>query len=206
MPTVKTTYIIGKRIFDSLCSLLSLVVLWPVLLMIAAAIYIDDPHGSPFFLQKRVGKDGKLFTMYKFRTMIHGAEKMRPDLAELNEMDGPVFKIKNDPRITKIGSFLRKTGLDELPQLYNVLKGDMSFVGPRPPLPEEVKCYTEYQKQRLSVVPGLTCMWQITPDRNDITFQDWVNMDLDYIEHRCFLLDLKLILRTPLAMLREGGR
>lgn len=206
MPTVKTTYIIGKRIFDSLCSLLSLVVLWPVLLMIAAAIYIDDPHGSPFFLQKRVGKDGKLFTMYKFRTMIHGAEKMRPDLAELNEMDGPVFKIKNDPRITKIGSFLRKTGLDELPQLYNVLKGDMSFVGPRPPLPEEVKCYTEYQKQRLSVVPGLTCMWQITPDRNDITFQDWVKMDLDYIEHRCFLLDLKLILRTPLAMLREGGR
>ncbi len=206
MPTVKTTYIIGKRIFDSLCSLLSLVVLWPVLLMIAAAIYIDDPHGSPFFLQKRVGKDGELFTMYKFRTMIHGAEKMRPDLAELNEMDGPVFKIKNDPRITKIGSFLRKTGLDELPQLYNVLKGDMSFVGPRPPLPEEVKCYTEYQKQRLSVVPGLTCMWQITPDRNDITFQDWVKMDLDYIEHRCFLLDLKLILRTPLAMLREGGR
>lgn len=203
---MKTTYIIGKRIFDSLCSLLSLVVLWPVLLMIAAAIYIDDPHGSPFFLQKRVGKDGKLFTMYKFRTMIHGAEKMRPDLAELNEMDGPVFKIKNDPRITKIGSFLRKTGLDELPQLYNVLKGDMSFVGPRPPLPEEVKCYTEYQKQRLSVVPGLTCMWQITPDRNDITFQDWVKMDLDYIEHRCFLLDLKLILRTPLAMLREGGR
>lgn len=206
MPTVKTTYIIGKRIFDSLCSLLSLVVLWPVLLMIAAAIYIDDPHGSPFFLQKRVGKDGKLFTMYKFRTMIHGAENMRPDLDELNEMDGPVFKIKNDPRITKIGSFLRRTGLDELPQLYNVLKGDMSFVGPRPPLPEEVKCYTEYQKQRLRVVPGLTCMWQITPDRNDITFQDWVKMDLDYIEHRCFLLDLKLILRTPLAMLREGGR
>lgn len=206
MPTVKTTYIIGKRIFDSLCSLLSLVVLWPVLLMIAAAIYIDDPHGSPFFLQKRVGKDGKLFTMYKFRTMIHGAENMRPDLDQLNEMDGPVFKIKNDPRITKIGSFLRRTGLDELPQLYNVLKGDMSFVGPRPPLPEEVKCYTEYQKQRLRVVPGLTCMWQITPDRNDITFQDWVKMDLDYIEHRCFLLDLKLILRTPLAMLREGGR
>lgn len=206
MFSVKIVYRIGKRIFDRLCSLISLIVLWPVLLVIAAAIYIDDPHGCPLFLQRRVGKDGKLFTMYKFRTMVKGAEAMKPDMKDLNEMDGPVFKVKNDPRITRVGRFLRKTGLDELPQLYNVLKGDMSFVGPRPPLPEEVECYTEYQKQRLKVLPGLTCTWQIMPERNDIAFHDWVEMDLDYIEHRCFLLDLKLILKTPLAMLHKGGR
>ena len=206
MSTRKTMYIIENRMFDCLCSLVSLIVLWPALLVVAAAIYIDDPHGCPFFMQSRVGKDGKLFTMYKFRTMIQGAEAIKPDLKGLNEMDGPVFKIKNDPRITKVGSFLRKTGLDELPQLYNVLKGDMSFVGPRPPLPEEVACYTEYQKERLKVLPGLTCTWQIMPDRNDIAFKDWVNMDLDYIENRCFLLDLKIILKTPIAMLHKGGR
>lgn len=206
MTSVKIIYRIGKRMFDCICSLAGLLVLWPVLFLIAAAIYIDDPHGCPFFIQRRVGKDGKIFTMYKFRTMIKDAEAMKPGMKALNEMDGPVFKVTNDPRITKIGGFLRKTGLDELPQLYNVLKGDMSFVGPRPPLPEEVACYTEYQKQRLKVLPGLTCTWQIMPQRNDIAFHDWVEMDLDYIEHRCFLLDLNIMLRTPWAMLHKGGR
>lgn len=115
MPSVKITYRIGKRIFDCICSLASLLVLWPALFLIAAAIYIDDPHGCPFFMQRRVGKDGKLFTMYKFRTMIRGAEAMKPDMKDLNEMDGPVFKVKNDPRITKIGSFLRKQGWTSCP-------------------------------------------------------------------------------------------
>lgn len=206
MFSVKIVYRIGKRIFDCLCSFISLIILWPVFLVIGAAIYIDDPHGCPLFQQQRAGKDGKLFTMYKFRTMVNGAQAMKLAMKDLNEMDGPVFKVKNDPRITRVGRFLRRTGLDELPQLYNVLKGDMSFVGPRPPLPEEVECYTEYQKQRLNVLPGLTCTWQIMPERNDIAFRDWVEMDLDYIEHRCFLLDLKLILKTPLAMFHKGGR
>lgn len=206
MLTAKTFYIRGKRIFDCLCSLMSLILLWPIFLIIAIAVYIDDPHGSPFFLQYRIGKEEKPFVMYKFRTMVDGAEAMKSDIKDLNEMHGPVFKIKNDPRITRVGNFLRKTGLDELPQLYNVLKGDMSFVGPRPPLPEEVECYTEYQKQRLQVLPGLTCTWQIMPNRNDIEFTDWVKMDLEYIEQRCFLLDLKLILKTPLAMLHKEGR
>lgn len=206
MLTGKTSYIRGKRIFDCLCSLMGLILLWPLFLIIAIAIYIDDPHGSPFFLQCRIGKEERPFVMYKFRTMVDGAEAMKSDMKELNEMDGPVFKIKNDPRITRVGNFLRKTSLDELPQLYNVLKGDMSFVGPRPPLPEEVECYTEYQKQRLQVLPGLTCTWQILPGRNDIEFTDWVKMDLEYIEQRCFWLDLKLILKTPLAMLHKEGR
>ncbi len=187
-------------------SLISLAVLSPVLLLTALAVYLDDPQGSPLFRQCRVGKNGKLFVMYKFRTMIKGAEEMKRDMAAMNEMDGPVFKIKNDPRITRLGSFLRKTGLDELPQLINVLKGDMSLVGPRPPLPEETARYTEYQKRRLEVLPGITCTWQILPDRNDILFKDWIEMDLEYIENQSFLLDLKVILKTPGAMIHKDGR
>ncbi|MCI8461496.1 MAG: sugar transferase [Lachnospiraceae bacterium] len=195
-----------KRIFDAVLSLISLAVLSPVLLLTALAVYLDDPQGSPLFRQCRVGKNGKLFVMYKFRTMIKGAEEMKRDMAAMNEMDGPVFKIKNDPRITRLGSFLRKTGLDELPQLINVLKGDMSLVGPRPPLPEETARYTEYQKRRLEVLPGITCTWQILPDRNDILFKDWIEMDLEYIENQSFLLDLKVILKTPGAMIHKDGR
>ena len=155
MTSVKIIYRIGKRMFDCICSLAGLLVLWPVLFLIAAAIYIDDPHGCPFFIQRRVGKDGKIFTMYKFRTMIKDAEAMKPGMKALNEMDGPVFKVTNDPRITKIGGFLRKTGLDELPQLYNVLKGDMSFVGPRPPLPEEVPVIQNTRSSALRSCQGL---------------------------------------------------
>ncbi|MCI8567226.1 MAG: sugar transferase [Lachnospiraceae bacterium] len=206
MSTQKTCYTQIKRIFDIFFSFIGLAILSPVFIIIGLAVYLDDPHGSPVFFQSRIGKDGKPFTMYKFRTMVKGAEEMKPDMQKLNEMDGPVFKIKKDPRMTHLGSYLRRTGLDELPQLFNILRGDMSFVGPRPPLPEEVTCYSEYQKQRLSVLPGLTCTWQIMPNRNDISFYDWVEMDLDYIAHRSVLLDLKVICKTPMAMIHKGGR
>lgn len=206
MSTQKTCYIQIKRIFDIFFSFIGLAVLSPVFIIIGVAVYLDDPHGSPVFFQSRVGKDGKPFIMYKFRTMVKGAEEMKPDMQKLNEMDGPVFKIKKDPRMTRLGSYLRKTGLDELPQLFNILRGDMSFVGPRPPLPEEVACYNEYQKRRLSVLPGLTCTWQILPNRNDVSFYDWVEMDLAYIAHRSIWLDLKVICKTPMAMIHKGGR
>lgn len=195
-----------KRVFDIIVSAAMLAVLLPFLLLVALVIFLDDPHGSPIFQQTRIGRHGKPFQLYKFRTMVVNAEELREALKERNEMDGPVFKIKDDPRITRIGKFLRSTSIDELPQLLNVLKGDLSMVGPRPPLPCEVELYTDYQKLRLIVTPGLTCAWQISPRRNEISFQEWVEMDLDYIQNRTMLLDIRLILCTPLAMLRRGGR
>lgn len=195
-----------KRIFDFACSLISLVILCPVLLVIALIVFLDDPHGSPLFSQIRVGKDGKTFRIYKFRTMVVNAEQAKSELIKYNEMDGPVFKLKNDPRITRVGGFLRKTALDELPQLYNVLKGEMSFVGPRPPLPEEVREYTPHQQPRLLVPPGMTCIWQVMPNRNSIPFSRWMEMDLEYVENRSIWLDLKLILKTPAAMLHKNGQ
>ena len=157
-------------------------------------------------MQKRVGKDGKLFNVYKFRTMYVDADKRKAELMEQNEMDGPVFKIKDDPRITRLGKIFRKLSIDELPQLFNVLRGDMSLVGPRPPLPDEVKEYSDYQKLRLIVTPGITCDWQIADNRNDIPFDQWVEMDLNYIEHRTTWGDLKIIFKTPFAMLSATGR
>lgn len=195
-----------KRVFDIVVCAMLLVILSPLLLLIAAAIVIDDPKGGPMFKQVRIGRHGIPFQLYKFRTMVVNAEELRAALAERNEMDGPVFKIREDPRITRVGRFLRRTSLDELPQLLNVLKGDMSMVGPRPPLPGEVDAYTDYQRLRLIVTPGLTCTWQISPQRNKISFQQWVEMDLDYIRNRTMLQDIILILRTPAAMLRRGGR
>lgn len=195
-----------KRVFDIIVSAVMLAVLLPFLLLVAAAVFLDDPHGSPIFRQTRIGRHGEPFQLYKFRTMVVNAEELREELEERNEMDGPVFKIKDDPRITRIGKFLRSTSIDELPQLLNVLKGDLSMVGPRPPLPCEVELYTDYQKLRLIVTPGLTCFWQISPRRNEVSFREWVEMDLDYIQNRTMLLDIRLILRTPLTMLRRGGR
>ena len=176
------------------------------ILLIALAIVIDDPHGNPFFKQIRIGRHGKTFYMYKFRTMFVDAEKRKQDLLEQNEMEGPVFKIKDDPRITRLGKYLRKLSFDELPQLFNVLKGDMSLVGPRPPLPNEVEQYTDYDKLRLIVTPGITCDWQIAVNRNDIPFEKWVEMDLKYIENRTAFGDLKIIFKTPFAMLSGTGR
>lgn len=202
----KKNYWLKKRAFDLTVSILAALILSPFLLLIYILIFLDDPHGSPIFRQKRVGRHGKPFTMYKFRTMVCNAEQLRKELESQNEMDGPVFKIKDDPRITRVGRFLRQTSIDEILQLINVIRGDMSLVGPRPPLPEEVAQYDDYQKLRLVVTPGLTCYWQTANDRNDIPFDKWVEMDIDYIEHRTMLTDLKLLFKTALVVITREGR
>ena len=201
----KRGYWFWRRTQDLLFSVLALLILWPVMLIVALVVYLDDPHGSPIFSQVRVGRDGKLFKMYKFRSMYMDAEARLGDLLQDNEMDGPAFKMKDDPRITRVGKFIRKVSLDELPQLLNIVKGDMSIVGPRPALPREVEQYTERQKQRLIVTPGLTCYWQVQPKRNDITFEDWMALDLQYIQERSFWVDWKIIFKTVGAVLHHEG-
>ena len=203
--TVERSYLIKKQIFDKTFSVLALALLSPVILGIAVCIYADDPHGSPFYSQIRVGKDERLFRLYKFRTMYVGAENEMKRLSLKNEMQGPPFKIKDDSRITRAGRFLRKSGLDEIPQFVNILKGDMSVVGPRPPLPGEVELYTENQKKRLSVLPGITCYWQIQPNRNAVSFDEWVALDMQYIKERSLLVAWKIMLETVRAMCRLQG-
>lgn len=195
-----------KRLFDIFFAILIFLFLLPLMIVIAIVIVIDDPSAGPFYRQIRVGRHGKEFYMYKFRTMHANADKMIDQLAKQNEMDGPVFKMKNDPRITRVGKYLRKLSLDELMQFFNVLKGDMTLVGPRPPLPREVQYYTDYQKLRLLVTPGLTCTWQISKNRNDIPFEQWVEMDIEYIQTRTFFNDLLIMLKTPIVMLTATGR
>ena len=195
-----------KRLFDIFFATLILLFFLPLMFIIAIIVVIDDPHGGPFYKQIRVGRHGKEFYMYKFRTMRVNADKMIDELVKQNEMDGPVFKMKEDPRITRAGKILRKLSLDELMQFFNVLKGDMTLVGPRPPLPREVKFYTDYQRLRLLVTPGLTCTWQISKNRNDIPFEQWVEMDIEYIQTRTYLNDLKIMLKTPIVMLTATGR
>lgn len=201
----KRVYWFFRRAQDIFFSLLALIVLFPFLALLALIIFIDDPHGSPFFVQERIGRNGKPFQFIKFRSMVVNAEAKLEELLEKNEMDGPVFKIKDDPRITRIGKFIRKTSIDELPQLLNILKGDMSIVGPRPALPREVVHYNEYQKQRLYVTPGLTCYWQVQPHRNDLSFDEWVDLDVKYVKERSFLVDWKIIFLTVGAVLRGSG-
>lgn len=195
-----------KRLFDIFFATLILLFFIPLMLIIAIVIYIDDPSAGPIYKQVRVGRHGKEFYMYKFRTMRASADRHIDDLNGKNEMDGPVFKMKDDPRITRIGKFLRRVSLDELMQFLNVLRGEMTLVGPRPPLPREVKFYTDYQKLRLLVTPGITCTWQIHRNRNDIPFDEWVEMDLEYIQHRTFWNDIKIMLKTPIVMLSGTGR
>ena len=190
------TYWFWRRVQDILLSVLGLAILWPFMLIVAVVIVIDSPGASPIFTQTRVGRDGKEFKFYKFRSMRPNAEKELDQLIPKNEMKGPVFKIKNDPRITKVGRFLRKTSIDELPQLLNVLKGDMSIVGPRPGLPREVALYDDYAKQRLIVTPGLTCYWQVQKKRNSLTFDQWLEWDIKYIRERSFRTDWKIIFKT----------
>jgi lipopolysaccharide/colanic/teichoic acid biosynthesis glycosyltransferase len=201
----KQRYWLVRRMQDVFFSALALVVLSPILLVTAICIYIDDPNASPIFSQIRCGRDGKSFKMYKFRSMYADAEERLEGLLEQNEMDGPAFKIKDDPRITRVGHFIRRTSIDELPQLWNILKGDMSIVGPRPALPREVELYDEYQKQRMYVTPGLTCYWQIQPNRNEITFEEWMNLDMKYIQERSFWVDWKIIFMTVRAVLFGHG-
>lgn len=201
----KLVYSFIKRCFDFIAALCAVIVLSPILIIVALAIFIDDPKGSPIFKQIRIGKNGKEFKMYKFRSMVVNAEEILKTLQDKNEKDGPVFKMKNDPRITRVGHFIRKTSIDELPQLFNILKGDMSVVGPRPALKKEVAVYTEEQRQRLLVRPGLTCIWQVQPHRDSISFEDWMKMDIEYIETRSLWLDVKLIFKTVLVVLTGQG-
>ena len=202
----KRRYLRVKRVQDVLLSAMALVLLSPLMLLLALAVVIDDPKGGPIFSQVRCGRGGEAFRLYKFRTMCVDAEKRLEKLLPYNEMTGPAFKIQNDPRITRLGRFLRSTGLDELPQLVNILKGDMTIVGPRPPLFREVQEYTDYQRQRLAVTPGLTCFWQVSPNRNSLSFDAWVELDLRYIREQSWLLDWKLIFLTVVAVIRIEGQ
>ena len=196
----KTVYGFFKRCFDIIISLLGMIILIVPLLVVALIIVIDSPGASPIYVQKRVGKNGRVFKFYKFRSMVPNAESMLESLLDKNEMEGPAFKIKDDPRITRFGKFIRKTSIDELPQLLNVLKGDMSLVGPRPPLPREVNEYTDRQRQRLSITPGLTCYWQIQPKRNSLTFDEWLELDLKYIQEISFKTDVIILFKTVAAV------
>lgn len=202
---MKDFYLRRKRIQDLGISIILLCIFSPLFVLLPALILWESPGASPIFAQQRVGKQGKIFTMYKFRSMCPGAELWKEELRIFNEMDGPVFKMKNDPRITKLGYFLRKTGLDELPQLLNVLRGEMSIVGPRPALPEEAEKYNEKQKLRLSIEPGITCYWQIQPRRNSLRFEEWLDLDLKYLQDRCFYVDWKIMFATMKAIARMDG-
>lgn len=188
-------YSVTKRLIDIVGSLFGIILLSPLFLIVAILIKLEDPKGKVFFAQERNGRYPKTFKMYKFRSMVHNAEELLKDLMDRNEQTGPVFKINDDPRITKVGKVIRRTSIDELPQLFNVLKGDMSLVGPRPPIPHEVDQYNSYQMQRLAVKPGLTCIWQVS-GRNNIGFDEWVEMDIEYIKTRNLWLDIKLIFKT----------
>ena len=191
-------YLVSKRITDIVLAMMGLIILSPVLLIVAIAIKIDS-KGPIIFRQNRIGKNEKKFGMYKFRSMVVNAEELKENLEEQNEMSGPMFKIKYDPRVTKVGKFIRKTSIDELPQLWNVLKGDMSLVGPRPSLPKEVEQFDNWMFKRLSVRPGLTCYWQVS-GRNNIDFEDWMKLDIKYVEERNFWIDIKLIFKTVFVL------
>ena len=193
-----------KAAFDILFSAFVVIVFSPLYVLLALAIKLDS-KGPVFFKQKRVGLRGRKFILFKFRTMVTNAEELKAKLIQQNEMDGPVFKMTNDPRITRVGRFLRKTSLDELPQFFNVLIGDMSIIGPRPPLPSEVKQYKRWQLRRLSMKPGITCIWQVS-GRNDIPFEEWMKMDLEYIDNWSLKLDFIIFLKTIRTMIRGDGK
>ncbi len=202
-PRHQVAYAFAKRAFDVVLCGLALLFFAPIMLVVALAIRLTS-KGPVIFKQIRVGRGGRYFWCYKFRSMCVDAEEKKKLLLHLNEASGPVFKIKRDPRITRIGSFIRKTSLDELPQLINILKGDMSIVGPRPPIPSEVADYTDYERGRLAVQPGLTCLWQIN-GRSNVSFERWMELDLQYIETMSFRNDVKIVLQTVPAVLKGSG-
>lgn len=193
-----------KNTMDMVVSLIMIIVCAPVFIIIALIIKLDSP-GPIIFKQARVGLRGRIFNLYKFRTMVENAEDIKKELDDKNEVDGPVFKIKNDPRVTRSGQFLRKTGLDELPQLFNILKGEMSLIGPRPPLQSETAKYKRWQLRRLSVKPGLSCFWQIKPQRNSIKFEKWMELDLAYIDNWSIRLDLIILFKTVGTVFKRTG-
>ncbi len=194
---------IGKRWLDVIIASSLLLLCLPLLALVAIAIKLDS-RGSILFRSMRCGLGGEPFTFYKLRSMRENAHSLKPMLLHLNEVDGPVFKLAHDPRMTRVGRFIRRTSIDELPQLWNVLSGDMSIVGPRPPIPEEVQQYTPNQMRRLSVKPGLTCLWQVS-GRSDLSFDEWVRLDLEYIYHRSFSTDIGILARTIPAVLSCRG-
>jgi len=201
----KQSYVYAKRFFDVAISGSLLIAMAPLLASIAIAIKLTSPNGSVFYPWRVLGKNGRPFVGYKFRTMVPNADQLKQELLPFNEMQGPVFKMRNDPRVTRLGRFLRRFSLDELPQLYSVLKGDMSLVGPRPPYQKEAERFAFWQRRKLSVKPGITCLWQVN-GRNEITeFDQWARMDLEYIERASLLLDLKILFRTILVVLQGHG-
>jgi len=194
----------GKRCLDVLGAMVALVLVLPFLPVLALIIKLSSP-GPILYRSIRLGQDGRPFVFYKFRSMVDGAHESRKYMLHMNEAEGPVFKISNDPRITRVGAFLRRSSVDEIPQLWNVLRGDMSLVGPRPPIPEEVEKYEPWQKRRLDVNPGITCLWQIS-GRSNLGFEEWMRLDIQYIEHRSFALDCKILLETiPVVLSRDGA-
>ena len=205
----KPVYRFFKRFFDVVLSVFSLIVLFPFMLLIALIIFLDDPHGSPLFIQTRTGKNGKEFRLFKFRSMVVNAEALLEELRKkgisFKAPNDPTYKVKDDPRMTRFGKFIRKTSIDELPQLLNIIMGHMSIVGPRPPLPREVKLYNEFTMQRLLMRPGLTCIWQSTHNRDDILFPEWMKMDVTYLHECSFLLDCKLIIKTFAVVFTANG-
>ncbi|WP_233566973.1 sugar transferase [Cohnella endophytica] len=191
----KLSYLFSKRVLDIVCSIAGLLLIIPIFVVVCILLKIEDPRGPILFAQKRVGKDGKIFKMYKFRSMVTNAEELFHSLLEKNDVSGAMFKMKDDPRITRIGKWIRKTSIDELPQLWNVLRGEMSLVGPRPALPRELPMYSSYDMQRLLVIPGCTGLWQIK-GRNSVGFKEMVELDLQYIANRNLTIDVKIILKT----------
>ncbi|MGH4119471.1 sugar transferase [Clostridium sp.] len=196
-------YFVIKRMIDVIGALCGILLLLPVIIVVAIWIKLSS-KGTVFFAQERVGLDGKGFMMYKFRSMCTDAEFLLEKLKDKNEMSGPMFKIKDDPRVTKVGKFIRKTSIDELPQLFNILKGEMSIVGPRPSLPKEVAQFSSFHKQRLVAKPGLTCYWQVS-GRSDVSFEEWMEMDVKYIEQRNTWIDIWLILKTVKVLFGDEG-
>jgi exopolysaccharide biosynthesis polyprenyl glycosylphosphotransferase len=204
-PTSQSALLV-KALVDYISAGIALILLFPFFISVAIGIKVFS-KGPVFFTQVRSGLNGRKFKIYKFRTMVADAESIREKLEHLNETDGPVFKIKKDPRIIPyIGTLLRKTGLDEIPQLINIIRGEMSLVGPRPPLPSEVDKYDRWQRRRLSMKPGLTCLWQIAPNRNDVSFEDWMKMDLKYIDSWSLSLDMRLLFLTVGTVIWGEGR
>lgn len=197
-------YTFSKRVIDLLGGVVGLVITAPIMLWIRHKIHQEEPGTPVIFAQTRIGKDGKPFTMYKFRSMCIDAEEKLEELLEHNEVDGAMFKMKDDPRVTRIGKFIRKTSLDELPQLLNVVKGEMSLIGPRPPLEREVTEYSPRDMQRLLVKPGCSGLWQVS-GRNEVSFDEMVDFDIEYIQKRSFMYDLKIIFKTIMIMIKPNG-
>lgn len=206
MTRVEESYknrLFAKRIIDVLLSVIALPAAVAIVPIVALFIKLDS-KGPVLFAQKRIGRNGKPFTMYKFRSMYRDADKMVEGLGDMNEASGPVFKMKKDPRITKVGGVLRRTSIDEIPQIINVLKGEMSVVGPRPALPCEVEKYSDFERRRLEVKPGVTCLWQVQ-GRSNIPFKEWVKLDIEYIDNQSIWMDFKIILKTVPAVIKGSG-